>query len=301
MHVADEVATALEEGRPVVALESALFSLLGLPAPHNEEALRRCLEAVRAVDAVPAVTGVVDGVATLGLGESAQERMLAAETKCTARDLPVAHAQGWPFGATTVSAGVTLAARARVRVLATGAIGGVHRDVAETGDVSQDLHAIAGNDLAVVSAGAKSFLDLRRTLEYLETLGVPVLGLGVDEFPAFFSRGSGHPVQAGVATIDEAAAVVRARWDLDGGGILLAAPVPEEAEIPYERVEALVNGALTEAVERGIAGSAVTPYVLDRLATATGGASVQTNLALAEHNARVGAALAARLQPVARP
>ena len=186
-----EVAAAVADGRPIVAMESTIFSHLGLPSPANAEALTRCLAAVRAGGAVPAVTAVVDGVARVGIDESEHERILGPARKAAERDVPVAIAQRWPLGATTVSASVALAHAAGVSVFATGGIGGVHRGSEITGDISADLDAIARHPVVTVCAGAKAFLDLPRTLEYLETAGVPVLGWRHDDFPAFYTRSSG--------------------------------------------------------------------------------------------------------------
>ena len=191
LNVSAEVTSALAEKRAVVALESTIFSHLGLPSPSNREALDRCLAAVRALGAVPAITAVLDGVARVGLIEAEHERILGAARKVAERDLPVAIGERWGFGATTVSASLALAARAGIKVFATGGIGGVHRGAELHGDVSADLPAIARHPVVTVSAGAKSFLDLPRTLEMLETLGVPVIGYQCDDFPAFTVVSSG--------------------------------------------------------------------------------------------------------------
>lgn len=297
-----EVDDALAAGQPVVALESTIFSHLGLPSPANAEALDRCLAAVRGGGAVPAVTAVLDGVARVGIDPAEHERILGPARKVAARDVPVAVGQGWSFGATTVSAALLLAARVGIAVFATGGIGGVHRDVATSGDVSADLDAIAATPVVTVSAGAKVFLDLRRTLEHLETAGVPVLGWRTDTFPAFTVRSSGLPVPHRVDDADEVAAVVRAGRQLGRtGGTLLAVPVPEADALPAEEVDAALVSALAEADAAGVTGAAVTPWVLDRIAAATAGRSVPANLALAEHNAAVAAAVAEALtRPSAR-
>ena len=294
--VADEVGAALAEGRPVVAMESTIFSRLGLPSPANREALDRCVAAVRERGGVPAVTAVIDGVARVGLDDAGVDRVLAGNRKTAARDVPVAMAQRWELGATTVSASLLLAARAGIRVFATGGIGGVHRDLVETGDVSADLDAIARFPVVTVSAGAKAFLDLGRTLEHLETVGVPVLGFRTDEFPAFYARSSGLPVPHRVDSVDEAAAVVRAAQDVGyGGGFLLAVPIPEEDAIPRDVLDRAIDAAVAASTAAGATGPAVTPFVLERIVAATGGRSVAANLALAEHNAGVAAELAAAL------
>lgn len=299
LSVDPEVDAALADGRPVVALESTIFSHLGLPSPANGDALERCLAAVRDGGAVPAITVVLDGVARVGIPEAEHERVLGPARKVAARDVPVAVGQGWPVGATTVSAALLLAARVGIAVFATGGIGGVHRDVATSGDVSADLDAIATAPVVTVSAGAKVFLDLARTLEHLETAGVPVLGWRTDTFPAFTVRSSGLPVPHRVDDAHEVATIVRAGRQLGRpGGTLLAVPVPEADALPAEEVDAALVGALAEADRAGITGAAVTPWVLERIATATAGRSVPANLALAEHNAEVAAAVAVAL---ARP
>lgn len=289
--LSDEVADALSEGRAVVALESTIFSHLGLPSPANAEALERCTAAVRAGGAVPAVTAVLDGVARVGLDESEHERILGAARKVAERDLAVALAQRWDFGATTVSASVALSAHAGVSVFATGGIGGVHRGAELTGDVSADLDAMAHHPVVTVSAGAKAFLDLPRTLEYLETVGVPVLGWRHDHFPAFYTRSSGVPVPHRVETAAEVAAVLAHR-SRPSSGVLVAVPIPEVDALDGHELDAVLERALADCDAAGIVGAAVTPFVLGRIGEATAGRSVPANLALAEHNAGVAAEIA---------
>lgn len=290
------VADALDAGRPVVALESTIFSRLGLPGPDGARALERCLTAVRVAGAEPAVTAVLDGVARIGLEDAEHERILDCDRKVAERDLPVAVGAGWACGVTTVSASLRLAALAGIAVFATGGIGGVHREAAHTGDVSADLGAIAAHPLVTVSAGAKVFLDLPRTLEHLETLGVPVVSLAFDEFPAFTTRSVGLPSPRRLETVEEMAAVVRAGRGLGyAGGFLLAVPVPEADALPRELIDAATSSAHAEAASIGVTGAAVTPFVLGRIAEATGGRSVAANLSLAENNARVAGELAVLL------
>jgi pseudouridine-5'-phosphate glycosidase len=286
-----EVASAIAEGRPVVAMESTIFSHLGLPSPANAEALTRCRAAVRAAGAVPAVTAVLDGVVRIGLDEFDDERILGSARKVAERDIAVAVAQGWDFGATTVSASVAVAHAAGVAVFATGGIGGVHRGAELTGDVSADLDALAHHPVVTVSAGAKAFLDLARTLEYLETVGVPVLGWRHDWFPAFYSRSSGLPVPHRVETADEVAGVLAAR-SRENTGVLVGVPIPEADALDADELSAVLTAALSDADAAGIVGAAVTPFVLDRIGQATEGRSVPANLALAENNARVAADIA---------
>jgi pseudouridylate synthase len=285
----DEVADALDAGDAVVALESTIFSHLGLPSPANGEALERCTAAIRAQGAVPAVTAVLDGVVRIGLGDDDHARILGEARKAAERDIAVAVGQRWEFGATTVSASVAIAAAGGVTVFATGGIGGVHRGAEVTGDVSADLDAIASHPVITVSAGAKAFLDLARTLEYLETAGAPVLGWRHDWFPAFYTRSSGLPVPHRVESAGEVARIFAARSRPDSG-ILLTVPIPEADEL--DGLDAVVHEALDDAERAGVTGAAVTPFVLGRIADATDGRSVPANLALAEHNARVAAEVA---------
>ncbi len=295
--VSAEVADALADGRPVVALESTIFSHLGLPSPANAEALARCLAAVRDGGAVPAVTAVLDGQPRVGLGDDEHERILGPARKAAERDVAVAVAQRWEFGATTVSASVALAAAAGVSVFATGGIGGVHRSAEISGDVSADLDAIAHHPVVTVCAGAKAFLDLGRTLEYLETVGVPVLGWRHDWFPAFYTRSSGWPVPHRVESADEVGAILANR-SRPGTGVLVTVPIPEADELDAAELDEVLTRALRDAEQAGITGAAVTPFVLGRIGEATAGRSVPANLALAENNARVAAEIAAAIAAI---
>ena len=292
------VTAALADRQPVVALESTVFSRLGLPGPAGAEARTRVYEAVQDGGAVPALTVVLDGVARVGVDDEELPRVLAADRKVGERDLAVAVAQRWPAAATTVSASVALAAGVGIGVFATGGIGGVHRDWLQTGDESADLAAIARHPVVTVCAGAKSFLDLHRTLERLETLGVPVIGVGTDGggFPAFWSRRSGCPLPHEVDTAGDAAEVVRAARALGyEGGLLVVTPVPAGEEVPFEELTPIIEAALADATSAGVSGGAVTPFVIERIAAATGGRTVAANLALVEHNAAVAAAIAGAL------
>ena len=289
-----EVASALASGSPVVALESTIFSHLGLPSPANAEALDRCLSVIRAAGCVPAITAVLDGEVRLGIEHSEHERILGSARKVAERDLPVAVAQGWAFGATTVSASVAVAAAGGVSVFATGGIGGVHRGVEVSGDVSADLDAIASHPVVTVSAGAKAFLDLPRTLEYFETVGVPVLGWRHDWFPAFYTRSSGLRVPHRVESAAEVASVHRNR-SRESSGLLLTVPIPSAAELDSEQLDSVLESALRDCDTAGIRGAAVTPFVLGRIGEVTEGRSVPANLALAENNARVAAEVAVAL------
>ncbi len=287
-----EVRDALDHGA-VVALESTIFSNLGLPSPANRAALERVITAVRDNGAAPAVTAVLDGRMRVGIDEAEHSRILGEARKVAARDLSVAAAACWDFGATTVSASLALANAAGIRVFATGGIGGVHRGWTETPDVSADLDTMARLPVITVSAGAKVFLDLPATLEYLETRSVPVLGWQTDEFPAFHSRSSGLAVPHRVDTAAEVAAIASEHWALGGAGLLVVAPVPASDEIPLSSISGSVDLALAAAA--GEVGAAITPAVLAALAEATDGQSVPTNLALAENNAAVAAKIAVAL------
>ncbi len=292
--VSTAVSDALAQGRPVVALESTIFSNLGLPAPANAEALDRCQQALAEFDAIPALTAVLDGVPHVGLDEAQQQRVLRGTRKVAERDLAVAVAQRWDVGVTTVSATTALAHAAGVEVFATGGIGGVHRGAELTGDVSADLDALAHHPVVTVCAGAKAFLDLPRTLEYLETVGVPVLGWHTEWFPAFYSRSSGVAVPHTVTAAETVAGVLRNRTRTDTG-VLLCVPIPVGDELDPAELDAMLTGALRDCAEQGITGAAVTPFVLGRLGALTEGRSIPANLALAENNARVAAQVARAL------
>lgn len=292
--VSTEVFEAIAAGRPVVALESTIFSHLGLPSPYNAEALERCTSALREAGVVPAITAVLDGVVRLGLRADEHERILGPARKMAERDLSVAVAQRWDVGATTVSASVAISAAGGVEVFATGGIGGVHRGVEITGDVSADLDALASHPVITVCAGAKAFLDLARTLEYLETYGVPVLGWRHDWFPAFYTRSSGLAVPHRVDEASEVAAIFSHR-SRERTGILVTAPIPEADQLDQRLLDGVVRDALDDCTRADITGAAVTPFVLGRIAEATAGRSIPANLALAENNARVAADIAVAL------
>ena len=294
MQFSDEIADAIARGAPLLALESTIVAH-GLPWPDNLEIGRELEAATRDAGAVPATIAVFDGVAQIGLSDAQLER-LAREAgsfvKAGAADLSVIISRG-RNAATTVSATAALAARAGIRVFATGGIGGVHRGDAL--DVSSDLTTLARTQIALVSAGAKAILDLARTLEVLETLGVLVIGYRTDEFPAFYARHSGLRLEHRCETVEELARVLQARWALDQGGVLVANPIPEEAALPAAQIESVIGAALALAARDGVSGKALTPFLLSELARATSGASVRANRALALNNVRVGAALAKAL------
>jgi pseudouridine-5'-phosphate glycosidase len=293
LRIGDEVVEATRAGQPVVALESTIFSSLGLPAPANRRCLDECTVAIRAGGGVPALTGVLDGAAVVGATAGEAERLLSGSVKVAARDLAGALARGLDIGVTTVSAALTLAAAAGVGVFATGGIGGVHRGVEQSGDVSHDLNALARHPVVTVSAGAKAFLDLGRTLEHLETLGVPVVGWRTDRFPAFYTRDSGCSVPSRVDDAQEVAAMVRAMSAVGHpGGILVANPIPVDDELDPARIDEALASGLAEVARRGLRGPEVTPVVLGAIAAATEGESVGANLALARSNAAVAVEIA---------
>lgn len=289
------VAEAKADGRPIVALESTIFSHLGLPSPDNAVALDRVLRAVQGGGAVPALTAVIDGVARVGVDATEHGLICGPTRKVAARDLAPAVAQGWAYGATTVSASVTLASSVGIDVFATGGIGGVHRGWGQTGDISADLPALAAHPVVTVTAGAKVFLDLPATLEYLETASVPVIGWRTDELPAFHAPASGLPLSIRADDADEVAAIAAAHWALGGGGVVVAVPVPEADGIPLDELNALIDQALASPEAEAATGAGVTPVVLDQLGALSDGRTVAANLALAENNAAVAADIARAL------
>ena len=301
VNVAPAVRRALDEHHPVVAMESTVYSTLGLPADAGAEALERSRAACAERGVTPAITAVVDGVAVVGLTDDDHDRLHAATTKVAERDLPVALAQSVEFGATTVSATVALAALVGIGVFATGGIGGVHREVAETGDVSADLDAIARHPVVTVCSGAKAFLDLPRTLEHLERLSVPVLGWRTDEFPAFYAHTSGLRLAHRVESAIEVAAVHQARRHLGGGGTVLAVPVPAGVGLDRAELDAMIDQAQRSAARSGVVGPAITPHVLAAIAGATDGRAVAANVELVVHNAEVAADVAVALAAAPAP
>jgi pseudouridylate synthase len=288
------VRAALDDNRPVVALESTVISH-GLPWPENLEVARGMEAAVRDGGAMPATIAVLGGRIHVGLDDADLERLARSPDigKVSRRDFPVILAQGGD-GATTVAGTMIAAHQAGIRVMATGGIGGVHRG--DRTDVSADLPELARTPVLVVASGAKAILDLPATLEWLETWGVPVVGYRTDELPAFYSRESGLRLEARADSPAEAAAIARTLWDRGfTSGMLLCVPCPEEAALPAAEVEDAIAQAVCEAGEQGIRGKAVTPFLLARVAALTGGRAKAANLALLRNNARVAAAVAAAL------
>ena len=289
-----EVAQALQRGAPVVALESTIIAH-GMPWPQNVETALAVEAEVRAHGAVPATIAVIDGRLRAGLDRPAIEafgRAGPSLPKASRRDLPLLLARG-QSGATTVAATMIIAALAGIRVFATGGIGGVHRGAGASFDISADLQELARTPVAVVCAGAKAILDLPLTLEYLETHGVPVIGWRTDRLPAFYTRDSGLPLVQRADDVAEIAASMRVQWGLGyPGGLVVANPIPAEFEMPRDVITQAIAAALAEADAQGIASKAITPFLLDRVATLTGGDSLASNIQLVLNNARLAARLA---------
>ncbi len=290
-----DVAKALGGRRPVVALESAVIAH-GLPRPQNLETARAVEDEVRAAGATPATIALADGGAVVGADVALLKRLAESPdvTKVSLRDIaPVLARRG--LGATTVAATVEIAAQARIAVVATGGIGGVHHGAERTFDESSDLAAIARHPVCVVCAGVKLVLDLARTLERLETLGVPVIGFGIDELPAFYVRSSGLPLSHRVDDALEAARVVREQL-VRGAGIIIAVPIALEDALDRHAAEAEVARALESAERQGVRGAALTPFLLRSMGEATGGLSLKANAALLKANAAVAARIALALR-----
>lgn len=294
VRLTEEVGVALAEGRPVVALESTIISH-GMPYPDNVKMATEVEQIVRDNGAVPATIALLDGIPRAGLSPDALE-LLASDpnvTKVSVRDLPYVAARGL-HGATTVAATMRLAAMVGIRTFVTGGLGGVHRGAATSFDISADLTELGRTQVAVVSAGVKSILDIGLTLETLETYGVPVLVNGSDEFPAFYSRSSGFAAPLRIDGPDEAAAVMKATCDLGlPSGLVIANPVPVADEIPAEVIGEHIDQALADADARDIHGKDITPFLLARIVELTGGDSLATNIALVRDNAAFGAQMAA--------
>jgi pseudouridylate synthase len=289
-----ETRDAVKRGAPVVALESTIIAH-GMPYPQNVGTARAVEEIVRAGGAVPATIAIIGGMLKVGLTADELDRFGRdgrSIAKVSVRDLPFIVAQGMD-GATTVASTMRIAAMAGIRVFATGGIGGVHRGAEKSFDISADMTEFATSDVAVVTAGAKAILDLALTLETLETLGVPVIGLGTDEFPAFYSRKSGHKVPMSCRTPAEVAGVMRAKWDMGlKGGLVIANPIPADSEIPADEIAPVIEAAVRKADAKGIAGKELTPFLLAEIAGVTEGRSLAANIALVRNNARVAAEIA---------
>ena len=298
LDIAPDVQHALATGRAVVALESTIISH-GMPYPQNVATALQVEQEVRLHGAVPATIAIVGGRLKAGLSNDEIEQLGRAGhavTKVSRRDIPFIVAQGG-LGATTVAATMVVAAMAGIRIFATGGIGGVHRGAQESFDVSADLQELAQTPVAVICAGAKSILDLRLTLEYLETHGVPVVGYKTDALPAFFTRDSAFKVDYRLDTADDIAAVLKAKWAMGlQGGMVIANPIPEEFAMPREAIDQAIEQALQEAVQQGIGGKESTPFLLARVCEITGGDSLASNIQLVLNNARLASGIAISYQ-----
>jgi pseudouridine-5'-phosphate glycosidase len=297
LSISDEVATAIAEGRPVVALESSLIAQ-GLPIPDNLETAVASEQSVRDEGAVPATTAIDGGRLLVGAGSAVLERLADPQkgaAKAGSRDLAPLLAAG-RLASTTVSAALRMASMAGIRLLSTGGIGGVHRGAGTSFDVSSDIDELATVRVAVVCSGAKSILDLPATLELLETRRVPVIGLGVDELPAFYSAGSGLSLGHRVETATEAAEVLAIHLALDGsGGLLFVQPPPAELAIPSDEVAAWIEAATADAARSGMRGGSLTPFILGRVAELSQGRALRTNVGLIVNNVRMAARIAVAL------
>ena len=293
LNISPEVASAISEGKPLVALESTIISH-GMPWPQNVETALGVEQIVRDAGAIPATIAILEGKLCVGL-DGRQLEMLGKSTgvwKVSLRDMPFVLSQNLA-GATTVAATMRIASMAGIKIFATGGTGGVHRGAEISFDISADLTEMAQTSVAVVSAGVKSILDIGLTLEYLETMGIPVLTFGQDEFPAFYSSNSGFKSPLRLDSEAEIAAMLKTKWSIGlNGSVLIANPLPPEFEVPLEVMELQIVKALAEADANGIKGKEVTPFLLKRIAENTSGESLEANIALIKGNARLAAGIA---------
>ena len=294
MDIKPEVEKALEEGTPVVALESTIISH-GMPYPKNVETALAVEEVIRKNGAVPATIAIIGGRIKIGITEEEIEYMAKAENvlKVSRRDFPLVISQKLD-GATTVAGTMIAANMAGIKVFVTGGIGGVHRGAGESFDISADLEELKMTDVAVVCAGVKSILDKGATLEYLETSGVPVITYGADSFPAFYSRESGFSAECRIDDTEKIASLIRTKDQLGlRGGILIACPIPAEDEIPFDKMDVVIKQALKECEEKGVKGKRITPFLLSKVKDLTEGSSLEANIKLVLNNACIGAQIAA--------
>jgi pseudouridine-5'-phosphate glycosidase len=297
LDVNPEVKKALDEGRPVVALESTIISH-GMPYPQNVETALAVEEKIRINGAVPATIGIIQGRIKVGLTKDEIEYMAQAKDvlKVSRRDFPLTLAQKRD-GATTVAGTMIAANMAGIKLFVTGGIGGVHRGAGESFDISADLEELKMTDVTVVCAGAKSILDIQATLEYLETAGVPVITYGSDEFPAFYSRKSGVKADCRLDSIDEIGALVNMKSELGlKGGVLVACPIPEEDEIPFEKMDAVIQKAVAECEAKHVKGKEITPFLLSKVKQITEGKSLEANIKLVLNNADIGSKIAGKIK-----
>ena len=293
MDISEEIQDSIKEKGPVVALESTIISH-GMPFPQNLETALEVESIIRKEGALPATIAVIEGRIKIGLSNLELEQFAQGTktVKVSSRDLPLAISQKQD-GGTTVAATMICARMAGISVFVTGGIGGVHRGSEKTMDISGDLMELARTNVAVVCAGIKSILDIPRTLEYLETQGVPVIGYRTDEFPAFYTTTSGYSVQSRINTAEEIARCMKVKWELGlDGGLVIANPVLPEDAMDEVVIEEAIAKSLKEASEKGIDGKAVTPFLLERISQLTDGESLKTNIALVCNNALLGARIA---------
>ena len=296
LSITPEIEEAIKEGKPIVALESTILSH-GMPYPENVEFAHKVEEIVRAEGAIPATTAIIDGKLKVGLNSEELEIMCKAEGvgKVSRRDVAVFLATG-QTGATTVATTMLIASLAGIRIFATGGIGGVHRGAQETMDISADLQELAHTPVCVVGAGCKSILDIGLTLEYLETMGVPVLGYQTEDFPAFYCRKSGFKVDYKLNDANEAARILKTKWDIGlEGGFLIGNPIPEEYALDYDEMEKVIVKALDMAKKEGIRGKATTPFLLAHIKDLTNGVAFASNVQLALNNAKIASQIAVEL------
>lgn len=296
LDVNPEVAEAIKNKKAVVALESTIISH-GMPYPQNVETARKVEDIVRNKGAVPATIAILNGKLKVGLTDKELELLGNSKdvAKVSRRDIPFIVGKG-KNGATTVASTMIIAEMAGIRVFVTGGIGGVHRNAQQTFDISADLQELAKTNVAVVCAGAKSILDLGLTLEYLETQGVPVVGFGTDELPAFYTRKSGFKLVQRSDNAIELANIIKTKYDLNlQGGVVIANPIPEEYAMDFDYINNAIETALTEAEKQGISGKDTTPFLLAYIKKITDGKSLDSNIQLVYNNARVGAELAVEL------
>ncbi len=293
LEINPEVEKALEEGTPIVALESTIIAH-GMPYPKNVKTAFAVNDIIRKNGAIPATVGIIKGKIVVGLSDEQIEYMAKAENvlKVSRRDFPLVISKKLD-GATTVAGTMIAAKMAGIKLFVTGGIGGVHRGASESFDISADLEELKNTDVTVVCAGVKSILDIPGTLEYLETAGVPVISYGTTEFPAFYSRHSGCKTECAMYDPEEIGALIRSKHELGfKGGILVACPIPEEDEIPFEKMDKVIKEALRECEERGVKGKHITPFLLDKVKQLTEGASLESNIKLVLNNAEIGAKIA---------
>ncbi|MBM3442262.1 MAG: pseudouridine-5'-phosphate glycosidase [Bacteroidetes bacterium] len=301
LDISPDLQDAVAAGHPIVALESTIIAH-GMPWPRNVETALAVEKTVREHGALPATIALLDGKCRVGLSSREIERLASTPDvwKASVRDIPYVIARGIP-GATTVAATLRIAAMAGIRVFVTGGIGGVHRGAQQTMDISADLTELSKSSATVVSAGVKSILDIGLTLEALETLGVPVVTLGQNDFPSFYSTHSGHTSPLRVDSLEEIARLMHTKWSLGiEGAILLANPLPPEQGVPVEKIESLLTEALREADKQQIKGKKLTPFLLKSIAQGSNGESLDTNIALVLHNATTGAQLAGQYAVLAK-